>query len=220
MFRKRLLLLLLLPFSFSSSSFSLFLLLWVHYPRSISRFLAAGLDTSLSCATGLQLTAYIFLMSFSTSSFYLALGRFWCKLARYIFLVFLALKRLVNKLERMWKRWGGGNYSYWVSLLWCAWAAQLYVTESLHPPGHPVNVAVLRDTMKGTPVPYRHLPVGAEKVWFNVAGVRAEIWNWSLFRTLRWLWRHHPQPKYTVLGPTASIHLSLIPVVLFFRHGV
>jgi len=42
-----------------------------------------------------------------------------------------------------------------------------------------VKVAVLRDTIKGTPVPYRHLPVGAEKdhenIWFNVAGVRAEI---------------------------------------------
>ena len=119
MFRKRLLLLLLLPFSFSSSSFSLFLLLWVHYPRSISRFLAAGLDTSLSCATGLQLTAYIFLMSFSTSSFYLALGRFWCKLARYIFLVFLALKRLVNKLERMWKRWGGAIIATGVPFMVC-----------------------------------------------------------------------------------------------------
>jgi hypothetical protein len=33
----------------------------------------------------------------------------------------------------------GSNYGYWVSLLWCAWAAQLEVTESLLPTGHPVS---------------------------------------------------------------------------------
>jgi len=41
------------------------------------------------------------------------------------------------------------------------------------------DAVLLRDTIKGTPVPYRHLPVGAKKdhenIWFNVAGVRAEI---------------------------------------------
>ena len=67
----------------------------------------------------------------------------------------------------------------------------------------------------GTPVPYRHLPVGAEKdhenIWFNVAGVRSEILNWSLFRTLRWLWRHHPPTKLhgvrTPPPPSPSAHL-------------
>ena len=49
---------------------------------------------SLFCATCLQLTVPIFLMSFSASYFHLALclplGHFWCKLTWLIFLVFLA----------------------------------------------------------------------------------------------------------------------------------
>jgi hypothetical protein len=36
--------------------------------------------------------------------------------------------------------------AYMVCLLSCPRARQLYRTESLHPPGHPVTAAVLRET--------------------------------------------------------------------------
>ena len=66
----------------------------LHYPRRISASPVALPHLSLSCATCLQLTIPIFLMPFSTSSSRLVLGlllgRFWWKLARYIFLLFLA----------------------------------------------------------------------------------------------------------------------------------
>ena len=172
----------------------LLLLRWLPCPRRISASVVALLHPSLSCADCLHLTVPIFLMSFCISSFHpalgLPLGRFWCKLACYMFLVFLTssfrwLDCIVNnELERMWKSWWN-NYSYWMSLVQCAWAAQLHSTKSLHPLRHPVTAAVLRDTIKGTSVPDRHLPVGAEKrpwnIWFSVAGVWAEIWNCDLY---------------------------------------
>ena len=72
----------------------LLLLLFLHYPIRISAFLVALLYPALSCATCHHLTIPIFFMSFSTSSFHLVLGlplgHFWCKLAWYIILVFLA----------------------------------------------------------------------------------------------------------------------------------
>ena len=73
------------------STFLLFL--WLRSARRISTSLVAILYPSLSCTTCLQVTIAITLLSFSASSFPLALGLtlgcFWCTLAWYMFLVFL-----------------------------------------------------------------------------------------------------------------------------------
>ena len=69
-------------------------LLWLHYPKRISVSSVLLLQPSFSCSAFLQLSVPIFLMIFPTSSFRLALclpvGHLWCKLAWYIFLLFLA----------------------------------------------------------------------------------------------------------------------------------
>ena len=70
-------------------------LLWLHYPKAftIRAFLVVLLRPSLSCPTFLLLNITIFLISFSTAYFHLALGlsvgKFWCKVAWHIFLVHL-----------------------------------------------------------------------------------------------------------------------------------
>ena len=70
------------------------LLLWLHYRRRMSASPVALLHPSVSCASGLQLTIPICLMSLCTSYFHLASGvpvcRCWFELGWYIFLVFLA----------------------------------------------------------------------------------------------------------------------------------
>ena len=65
-------------------------------------------------------------------------------MARYNFLVFLALERLVIN----WKECGkdGGAVTATGCPFYGVPEQQSFVTESLHPPGHPVKVAVLRDT--------------------------------------------------------------------------
>ena len=74
-------------------SSEIFFFFCLHYPRRTSVSPVALRHPSLSCATSLLLTISIF-MSFSTSSFHLALhlpvGCCWCKLAWFAFLVFLA----------------------------------------------------------------------------------------------------------------------------------
>lgn len=68
--------------------------------RRMSASPVALLHTSLSCATWLQLSIPICLMSFSTSYFHLASGlpvcRCWFKLGWYIFLVFLPHSTVVD----------------------------------------------------------------------------------------------------------------------------
>ena len=70
------------------------IIIWLQYPKKINDSLVALLHPSPSCSTCLQLTIPICLTSFSTYSFHLPLGlplgRFWCKLFWYIFLVLLA----------------------------------------------------------------------------------------------------------------------------------